>query len=550
MKTTIEKTKMTIMMITATALIGTLGIGAQSAFADTIDFETDAELDDVGNVVTATNTVTFKVDDSSDPNLSVLPDGVVVTTGADTYGFSGTSADGVSGQSGVNSLSNNIAKESAEGPGIGNWNAFDYVLLFDSGVSNLSLDVYDFGDYPSVQAAGSITLNVYSDAAATVLVGSDSVDTSAAGNDSTVTLSVGSPSAPVLSAKVVDSKGDVGTAIDNVTFETAEFQKISDCEGEVFTQKDTQTQTCSFTIYPGFGDTTDTILDTVPAEWEVANVGALEALGCTVDTKKSGKSATKLECPVDQGPIVVDVETRESPGKGHTKNGDPAFKPTFCGILSLNDGAIRIDDSIPPNIVDTTESLLLLVSEGGNDQNDCDADGFIDALEFEKGTNPADDTDFPACGGINTVDFCLDGDGIATAQRGTFSAVWGDSLTTWPAPGDASAEGLDWFDLDANNVWTVNTDALHLERTTTCLTGIPNATYDLGLDCVLLDMGSNLVGGESVDCDLDNGFSCAPNLVYLSSTGMKFVDGESILDGFYNNGEDIIIDVDGNGIFN
>jgi hypothetical protein len=398
MKTKFDKTT-SLMMITA-ALIGTIGIGAQSAFADTINFESFSDLDNPGAVATATNTVTFKIDDSSNADLTLLPNGVVVATGAPQNGFGGAFPDGVTSQDGTNSLSNNIS----ELTNTGTWNAFDYVILFDFPVDNLSLDVYDFGDYPSVGTAGSITLNVYSDSAATVLVGSDSVDTSSGGNDSIITLSVGSPSTPILSAKVVDSKGDIGTAIDVVTFETSDFQKISDCDGDVFIQKHFETQTCSFTIYPGPGDATDTILDTVPAEWEVTNVGALEDQGCTVDTKKSGKSATKLECPVDQGPIVVDVTTRESPGQGHTKNGgDPAFKPTFCGILSLNDGAIRIDDSIPPNIIDTTESLLLLVSEGGDDQNDCDADGFNDALEFEKGTDPADDTDFPGCGGINTV---------------------------------------------------------------------------------------------------------------------------------------------------
>jgi hypothetical protein len=61
-------------------------------------------------------------------------------------------------------------------------------------------------------------------------------------------------------------------------------------------------------------------------------------------------------------------------------------------------------------------------------------------------------------------------------------------------------------------------------------------------DPVILDLNGDLAIGLPVDCDLDTGSFC--NLI--DHTLFKFYD--SNLDGYWNNGEDIILDLNGNSI--
>jgi hypothetical protein len=150
------------------------------------------------------------------------------------------------------------------------------------------------------------------------------------------------------------------------------------------------------------------------------------------------------------------------------------------------------------------------------------------------------------------VDVCIDGDGIASPLAGSasdYEAVWGNTYDTWHT--GFYIEGIDWFDLNDDNVWTPFVDAIHLEDPNgTCSTGIRSgATHNSGLDCIVLDEGSNLVDGEAVDCDLESGTFCgATKTTYLSTTGMKFIDSNG--NNFWDNGEDIIIDTDNSGDFN
>ena len=180
---------------------------------------------------------------------------------------------------------------------------------------------------------------------------------------------------------------------------------------------------------------------------------------------------------------------------------------------------------------------------------DADGDGFTDGAEVTIfGTDPCNSADQPTCSGINTIDTCIDGDGITTPGRGAFSAVWGTPLTTWPASG-ATPEGIDWFDTDSSGSWTFGDD-IHLERTTSCPTGTSNGFHVAGADCVLLDLDSSLFTGQGVDCDLENTAFCTPaHFADLATVGIKFTDGEVAADGVYNNLEDIIQDNNGNGIF-
>ena len=147
------------------------------------------------------------------------------------------------------------------------------------------------------------------------------------------------------------------------------------------------------------------------------------------------------------------------------------------------------------------------------------------------------------------TDFIIDADGIATPLRGispaTVTVFVGAALTSFPSP-NPNGEGLDWFDNDNDGAWTIGVDAIHIERNPNgaCPTKISNAFYDLGFDCVLVDIGNNLVDGQSVSCDLENGFSC--NAAELAAFKYHDADG----DGFYDLGEDLVLDNNNDGIFN
>jgi hypothetical protein len=84
------------------------------------------------------------------------------------------------------------------------------------------------------------------------------------------------------------------------------------------------------------------IKDTVPAEFEI-----LSATASVGDVRyfRTGRSrhgsANRLEWDLAEeetsGTLVIEVQTVQSPGRGHRS---PVFKPTSCGPLLLNDGAV------------------------------------------------------------------------------------------------------------------------------------------------------------------------------------------------------------------
>lgn len=212
------------------------------------------------------------------------------------------------------------------------------------------------------------------------------------------------------------------------------------------------------------------------------------------------------------------------------------------------DGVPNADDNCPttPN---SDQSDIDGDGVGDVCDPDIDGDGFPNAQEIALGTDPNDSADFPACGGSSIVDICVDGDGIASRFAGSFSILKGQPLTTWPT--GFFNEGIDWFDNDASLSWTAGDD-IHIESPASgaCPTAIRDAFHNLGLDCKLLDIDNSLLNGQFVSCDLESGTFCGgARIADLATVGIKFFDGEVILDGFYNNGEDIIQDVNGNGIF-
>ena len=149
------------------------------------------------------------------------------------------------------------------------------------------------------------------------------------------------------------------------------------------------------------------------------------------------------------------------------------------------------------------------------------------------------------CGTNNINDYCVDGDGIASPNRGTFNLAVGDVLSEFGYGIDD--EGIDVFGT-ASGVWLIGWTDIHLEDSAgACATGIRDGFHDEGFDCVVLDLDASLFDGQDVDCDLETGtaFTGCPPFTGLNS--IKFHDENG--DGVYNNGEDIVLDINGNGIF-
>ncbi len=75
--------------------------------------------------------------------------------------------------------------------------------------------------------------------------------------------------------------------------------------------------------------------------------------------------------------------------------------------------------------------------------------------------------------------------------------------------------------------------------TPTCPTAQRDAVYNNvpggPQDCVVLDPNGSLADGDFVTCDA------------LAGCGLSFRDGDG--DGRYDEGEDLIVDVNGNGVF-
>lgn len=140
----------------------------------------------------------------------------------------------------------------------------------------------------------------------------------------------------------------------------------------------------------------------------------------------------------------------------------------------------------------------------------------------------------------------IDADGIESPDRGLpdfmdDSLAVGDSLTFWPTGGHN--QGLDWFDTDATCTWTEGDD-LHVEGPA-YPNAIRNGIHDAGQDPIVLDLNRSLSDGEQVDVDLESGFT------FTGCSGpdpaLGFFDANS--NGFWDDGEDIILDEDGDGTF-
>jgi len=137
-------------------------------------------------------------------------------------------------------------------------------------------------------------------------------------------------------------------------------------------------------------------------------------------------------------------------------------------------------------------------------------------------------------------DLCVDGDGIASPGPGTFQVSVGDPIL--PASAGGNPAGLDLIDRGVIDGLYQAGDDLIVEDpigTPTCPTAQRDAVYNNVAggpqDCVVLDPDGSLTNGDFVTCDAGGG------------CGLWFRDDDG--DGRYDEGEDLVVDVNGNGIF-
>ena len=248
-----------------------------------------------------------------------------------------------------------------------------------------------------------------------------------------------------------------------------------------------------------------------------------------------------LNCPFDH--VIAEYEIPLAAAGGNSYSADPLWwssdlpppvegppgDPT-CSDGIDNDGDGLTDQSDPDCQGPEGPAGDPTCSDG----IDNDGDGFVD------GADP-DCVPPPPPG-----DLIIDADGILTAGDGvpgTVQVAPGDPLTPFPTAPNAS--GLGMFDNDADGAWTFGFfgDDLHAEGPAFCPTAIGNGFHDLGSDCKVLDFDGSLFAGRPVDCDLETGAFCVP----LLPSPLTYHDAN--LNGAWDNGEDIVLDGNGNLIF-
>ena len=129
-----------------------------------------------------------------------------------------------------------------------------------------------------------------------------------------------------------------------------DFFKSTDCP-DVFGIYSNEAVECSIFITFTDEDGTDVdllIVDAIPAEFDVDYIDLSAANGTIAESSPQGhggNTSTRIEWFIPQGTsgtvtLQVDISTVESPGGGHKNT---VFKPTSCGPLPLNEGAIAYE---------------------------------------------------------------------------------------------------------------------------------------------------------------------------------------------------------------
>ncbi len=144
------------------------------------------------------------------------------------------------------------------------------------------------------------------------------------------------------------------------------------------------------------------------------------------------------------------------------------------------------------------------------------------------------------------ADRCVETDGTMTTGHGIPQGVdvpLGAPLTAFPV-GPPNGSGLSMFDNDSNQAWTFGPggDDLTLEGPAFCPTAINNGAYDAGADCIVFDGNNDLVDGTVESCDLETAAGCMAPL----PAPLRYYDGN--INNAWDNGEDIVLDLNNNGI--
>jgi len=205
-----------LLPIAAAFVLGISGIEAQQAFADVIDFEpglvvvgaanSPVDLQPVGAVVTATNTVTFGVGSCTNPTPAFIAE-----AGLPQTAYSPDDAIPV----GASLPGSFFLTDETAGPLL----ALNYCISFAIPVNNLSLDLYDYRN-GGARSGDVATLTVF-DAGGNP-VGSDSFEITKPKpvDPNLATLSIPSPSGLISSAELSFTTPSIGSGIDNITFTT------------------------------------------------------------------------------------------------------------------------------------------------------------------------------------------------------------------------------------------------------------------------------------------------------------------------------------------
>ncbi len=150
---------------------------------------------------------------------------------------------------------------------------------------------------------------------------------------------------------------------------------------------------------------------------------------------------------------------------------------------------------------------------------------------------------FACCG---PSDQCIDTDGTVTTGNGIPGAVdvpLGAALKPFPV-GAPNGSGLSLIDNDNDGQFTFGPsgDDIIAQGGAACPTGVLNGVYDAMQDCRVLDVNGTLVGGTPIDCNLETGAMCTPPL----PSPIKYYDANG--NNTWDNGEDIVLDVNNDGI--
>lgn len=190
---------------TAVLCLGTMGAAQAGSITTTIDFESGfSELQPVDTILTGGNQVTFSVGSGTTGGISP---GFIAEVGAPVTGFWPNDGGGTAIEADIGSFF------------LTDRGALNYFIEFDKTVSSLGVDILDFrGDGGTRD--GDVTLTAFSDLFSTAIGSTTFTIVPGLPNPNLESLFVDVPGNLIQSASIVYSGRDIGTGIDNITFET------------------------------------------------------------------------------------------------------------------------------------------------------------------------------------------------------------------------------------------------------------------------------------------------------------------------------------------